>query len=281
VQFFVMCLGVLLVVVFSVINFGGYGFLKESLPATHFSLTGGVGFGTTLVWGFIALSTLVDPNFYQRCFAAKSTRVAKRGILISILVWFAFDICTTLGGMYARAVIPESEPASSYLIYAIQVLPAGVRGLVLAGILATILSTLDSYLFLAGTTITYDLLPKRWHGRVNLHYLGIIVVGIIAIFMGTLFEGNIKTVWKTLGSYSASCLLFPVLYAYAFPKKLTDNQFVLACLFGVVGTTYWRNAEHAGFWANVDELYIGVFCTLFGLLFFPLLSRLGEKGDVA
>ena len=260
IQFFTMCMGVFLVLAFSVLGYGGWGFLKENLPNTHFSLTGGLGWGATLAWGLIALSTLVDPNFYQRCFAARTPRVAKKGILLSTGVWFCFDVCTTLGAMYARAVMPEASPENAYLIYALQVLPEGLRGLMLAGILATILSTLDSYLFLSGTTIGFDLLPDKWKGKLIWHRLGMVGAGILSVVVATFFGGNIKAVWKTLGSYSAACLLFPVLYGYAFPGKIRDNQFVFACVLGVVATTWWRSLN-----SGLDELYIGLFATAVGL----------------
>jgi len=271
VQFFVMCLGVFLILVFSISTFGGLGFLQANLPARYWEVTGGDGWATTIVWGFIALSTLVDPNFYQRCFAAKSPEIAKRGILLSTVVWFFFDICTTFGAMYAKAVIPEAEPGSAYLTYGLQILPPGIRGFVLAGLLATILSTLDSYLFLAGTTVSYDLVPKRLKGKIALHHLGVVGVGLLAILMATIFDGNIKIVWKTLGSYSASCLLLPVIYGYIFPKRVSDNQFVFSCIFGIIATTYWRNATHTGFWVNIDELYAGMLATSIGLISWSFL----------
>lgn len=261
IQFYVMCLSVFLVLAFSAGTFGGLGFLKSNLPSTHFDPTGGVGIATTLVWGFIALSTLVDPNFYQRVFAAKSEAVARKGILISTVIWFCFDICTTFGAMYAKAVIPEAESGHAYLTYALQLLPNGLRGFFLAGILATILSTLDSYLFLAGTTLAYDLAPKKWKGRVWIHHFGVMLVAALSLVMATSFEGSIKAVWKTLGSYSASCLLFPVLVGHLFPGRLSDKQFITSSLLGVVAVTYWRNASHSGFWSDVDELYIGLIVT--------------------
>jgi len=273
VQFFVMCIGVFFVLLFSFLKFGGLGFLTQNLPENHFSLTGGEGLLATFVWGFIALSTLVDPNFYQRCFAATSPQVAKKGIFISTVIWFGFDICTTFGAMYARATIPDSESGNAYLTYAIQILPDGIKGFVLAGILATILSTLDSYLFLAGTTVSYDLMPKKLKGKPWLHHVGTVSVGFLAIFLAYYFDGNIKTVWKTLGSYSASCLLLPVIYGHLFPRKIQDRQFVIACILGIVTTTYWRLASHSGFWVNIDELYIGILATSCGLLFFHPIRR--------
>ncbi|MDA3813992.1 MAG: sodium:solute symporter family protein [Candidatus Cloacimonetes bacterium] len=277
IQFFVMCLGVFLVLLFSYKLFGGISFLKANLPASHFTLTGGEGIATTLVWGFIALSTLVDPNFYQRVFAAKSTKVAKRGILISTIIWVLFDICTTSGAMYARAVIPEAASDKAYLIYALQILPSGIRGLVLAGILATILSTLDSYLFIAGNTVSFDMMPKKYRGKIYLHKLGIVAVGIIAVIMGVMFEGNIKDVWKTLGSYFASCLLLPVLYGYIFPGKIRDSQFVFASILGVITVSVWRNINLSGFWQNVDELYMGIVATSIGLLSYGIINKSFRK----
>jgi solute:Na+ symporter, SSS family len=281
VQFFVMCSGVAIILLLSVSNFGGLNFLTQSLPAEHFSLTGGEGLSTTLVWGFIALSTLVDPNFYQRVFAAQSTRVARNGILVSTLIWFCFDICTTFGAMYARAVIPAAEPGVAYLVYALQLLPDGVRGFVLAGILATILSTLDSYMFLAGSTLSYDLAPTKLKGSVALHYAGIVFVAVLSVALALVFDGSIKSVWKTLGSYSASCLLLPVLYGYIFPGRISDKQFVFACLIGVVGTTYWRNFRPDGFLSEVDELYFGIVCTTVGLLSYRLIFQKRETIELA
>ncbi len=263
IQFSVMCISVLLVLVLSISTFGGLEFLKTNLPDTHFTFTGKNTILETLAWGFIALSTLVDPNFYQRCFAAKSEKVAKKGIFISTSIWFLFDICTTFGAMYARAVIPEAESSQAYLTYAIQLLPAGLKGLFLAGILATILSTLDSYLFIAGTNVAYDLVPKKLKGRKVIHHFGVIFVGFLSIALAVVFDGNIKTVWKTLGSYSASCLLLPVIFGYIFPRKIRDNQFIAICLTGVIFTTIWKIIDREGIWANIDELYVGIMATSF------------------
>ncbi|MFH2205113.1 MAG: sodium:solute symporter family protein [Elusimicrobiota bacterium] len=271
-QFFVMCAAVFLVLAASVARFGGLGYLRAHLPASHFAPLGGESWATALVWGFIALSTLVDPNFYQRCFAADSERTARRGIWLCLLVWVGFDICTTAGAMYARAAIPGADSAQAYLIYAVQILPSGLRGFFLAGILATILSTLDSYIFLAGTTLAYDLVPARLKGKVKIHHLGVVSVGVLAVLLSFCFEGNIKEVWKTLGSYSAACLLFPVLYGHLFPGRLSDLRFVATCLAGVAAVTYWRLAGHAGFWAQVDDLYAGVAVTSLCLLCFHLVQ---------
>lgn len=257
VQFFFMCSGVLAVAVLAVFTYGGYDFLRAELPARHFSPTGGHSWATTLVWGLIAISTLIDPNFYQRCFAAKSEAVARRGILVSTAIWFVFDICTTLGGMYARAVMPSADPEKAYFYFSFELLPPGLRGLFLASLVATILSTINSYLFVAATTMTYDIFKVKKMAVKRTRW-GIAAVGLFSVGMAAVFEGNIKDVWKTFGTYSTACLLFPVLCGYLSKTRISDTQFLTTSVAAVLTTSYWRNTERSGFWVDVDEMYIGL-----------------------
>lgn len=276
IQFFAMCSVVAIVLFISIWTYGGLEYLQSNLPESYFSPLGTNTLSQTLVWGFIALSTLVDPNFYQRCFAAVDTKTAKKGIFISTFIWCLFDICTTFGAMYAKAAI-EVPSDKAYLIYALGILPAGFKGLFLAGILATILSTLDSYLFIASTTLTYDLMPKKWRLKKSLHHLNTICIAILAILLAIYFNGNIKAIWKTLGSYSAACLLFPVLFGYMFPKKLSDNQFIFSCILGIIGVTLWRHIGLGSYWSEIDELYIGVLCTFSGICLSMACNLLNNK----
>ncbi len=266
VQFFVMCAAVFFVVAFSYATVGDWTFLKNNLPATHFEPMGGHGLATTMVWGLIAFATLVDPNFYQKCFAAKNPQTAKKGIFIATLIWFCFDICTTLGAMYARAMIPAADPKQSYLLYALQVLPNGFRGFFLAGIVAIVISTLDSYLIIASQSVSYDLVPKHWRENINIHRLSTVMVGLLAIGLSMVFDGSIKDVWKTLGSYSAGCLLLPMFCGFFLPGVVSERGFIVSTVLGAIAITYWRFAELTGFWQEVDEIYIGLVMTFVGIM---------------
>lgn len=273
IQFFVMCFSVAMVLAFSFSTFGGLEFLKTELPQNYFHLTGQHGYSATLVWGLIALSTLVDPNFYQRCFAAQKPSTAKKGIVISTVIWCCFDICTTLGAMYARATIPEADSAQGYLIYSLQLLPDGLRGLFLAGLLATILSTLDSYLFLAGTTLAYDLAPRKWRGRPWVHHLGVLSVGFLALALAELFDGNIKLVWKVLGSYFTACLLLPVVAGHLFSQRISDRGFVFSALLAAMAVTVWQLAPLPSLLSEWEPLYVGLVTSALGLFFSSIFLR--------
>ncbi len=258
VQFGVMCSSVLIVVLYSVHDFGGLSFLKANLPASHFSITGGNGVMNTLIWGFIALATLIDPSFYQRCFAAKSPAVVKKGVLISTLVWFCFDVCTTTGSLYARALLPQAEPAEAYFFYAVQLLPPGLKGFFIAGILAIILSTLNSFLFIAANTLSFDLLRNRFKNVVLSNRIALFAVGALAVGMSYALHGSFKEIWLTLGSYFSACLLMPILLGYIYPRRISDNLFVASALSSAFMMTLWKVCALPPFWRQVDAFYIGV-----------------------
>ena len=266
VQFFVMCISVLLVVVFSMRSFGGTEFLYTHLPPSHFSLTGGNSVLNTLIWGFIALATLIDPSFYQRCFAAKNPEIVKKGILISTVIWFCFDLCTTAGALYARALLPKAAPAEAYFFYAVQLLPTGLKGFFIAGILAIILSTLNSFLFIASNTLSFDLLRNRFHNIVLSNRICLFVVGILAVCMAHLFHGSFKEIWLTLGSYFSACLLIPILVGYIYPRRISDNLFVVSVLGSATAMTVWKLIPLNDFFSQIDAFYVGVLTSIIILL---------------
>ncbi len=266
VQFFVMCSAVAMVVVFSVQSFGGLSFLKAHLPAGHFTLTGGNSWLATCVWGFIALSTLIDPSFYQRCFAARSPQVVQKGILISTVIWFLFDLCTTTGSLYARAVLPQAQPGEAYFYYAIQLLPVGLRGFFVAGILSIILSTLNSFLFIAANTLSFDLLRYRFKNVVLSNRISIFIVGAFSIGMARAFHGSFKEIWLVFGSYFSACLLVPILMGYLTPNRISDRLFVGSVLASATAMTVWHWLPAYKLVQNIDSFYVGVVVSLIILL---------------
>lgn len=264
IQFFVMFSSVVILFLFCLMHFGTKPF--SFLEPHYFSPLSKYGLTETIVWGFLALSTLVDPNFYQRSYAAINTQTAKYGIYFSILIWMIFDISLTFGAMYAKALLPLAESNSGYFEFAFKVLPQGMRGYFLAGVLATVMSTLDSYLFLSSSTIVYDLLPKLKTTRFN-YLISFILVAAFSIIMAISFEGNIREVWKAMGSISSAALLVPLMFNLFSKNKMNDNYFLMTTIISAIIVIGWRLLgfkESTG----LDELYPGmiisiIFCSFF------------------
>ena len=117
VQFFVMFLGFAVILFTAANNFGGIEYLSGNLPEKYLRVTGGASPTFLIVWFLIALWTFADPGFHQRCYSAKTEKVAEYGILISVILWILFDFLTTTVGLYSRAAIPNmSNPVLSFQI---------------------------------------------------------------------------------------------------------------------------------------------------------------------
>ncbi len=165
-QFVLMYAGFVLILYFAVTKFGGFAFLQQNLPASHFEWHGGNSPLFILVWYFIAMSTLVDPTFYQRCFAAKDERTARNGILLSVLCWAVFDFMTTATGLYARALVPQlTHAVEAYPRLALALLPHGALGVFYVAMFATIMSTVDGFAFTSAITLGKDILAKYSFAR--------------------------------------------------------------------------------------------------------------------
>lgn len=262
------------VVAFSLSTFGGITFLQENLPQTHFDPLGTHTLAQTLLWGFIALGTLVDPTFYQRCFSTSDPKKAKKGVIIAIGFWMVFDLMTTSVGMYARAALPQGVASQdSFLIYSMQLLPNGFRGLLIAGVLATIMSTVDSFNFVAATTINYDLIGhKKDFKRLN-YAAAVALTGLLSAYMAYHFNGSIKSVWKTMGSYWSGCLVVPIVVGLCTRYRMNSKTFVISTTLSALAITYWRNAPLTGVFAEVDDLYVGLFVSSITMIFYYFKAR--------
>jgi solute:Na+ symporter, SSS family len=215
VQFVLMYAGFIIMLAFLVPRFGGLHFLQRALPASHFTWHGGNPPQAILVWYFIALSTLVDPGFWQRAYAARDPQVARRGVLISIVCWIVFDFLTTTTGMYARAVLPHlQDPVYAFPELAKVVLPPLALGLFYLAMIATVMSTIDSYGFIAASTIGRDLL---WRFRANTSEdrvpgytrIGLWISAAFATVLA-LARPTVIGLWHDIGSITTPALLMPV-----------------------------------------------------------------------
>ena len=243
-QFFVMFAGFILILIFSGVKIGSTDFLSSSLPVNHLQLTGGMSPTFIIVWFLIALWTFADPGFHQRCYAAKTGKIAMKGILISILFWALFDFLTTSTGLFSKAVLPDlSNPVLAFPLYANKVLPAGVKGIVYAALFATILSTQISFLFLSGTTIGRDFIFRInvIHNEVKLKsytIIGLITSGLLAVILAYLIPSVIE-IWYTIGSLFIPAIILPVISAY-YPKLRINNKLVfIEMLIAFTSSVLW------------------------------------------
>lgn len=227
-QFVLMFVAVIMVVSVSIYKFGGLSFLAAELPPKYFAWRGEHTISSALIWLFIACtSTFIHPVFYQRCLAAKSNRVAILGIFIAMIFWLVFDLSTTLGGMYARALFPTTDSAKAYLQLGIELLPHGLRGIFVSGVLATILSTLDSFMFVAGTTVSYDLIGAKSIFRSYGHPIAIFFCAAVVIVLASMFGANFEATWLFMEGAFSTSMMVPAMAAVLLKRRFRSSNFLM------------------------------------------------------
>jgi SSS family solute:Na+ symporter len=233
VEFIVMFLGFAVILPFCFIEFGGLISLINSLPPEYVNPAGGHSALYIISWFIIGSWALVDPSFHQRCYAAKDEKTAKNGILISLAFWFIFDFMTTTAGLYSVAHIRDlANPVESYPALAEKILPPVAKGFFITGILATILSTLHSYLFISASTFSVDILSKFSNLKKNISYYtktGIILSAVISLFVAVLIPSVVE-IWYTVGSLTIPPLLTGVILAYTDKIKIDRIYVFLAMI---------------------------------------------------
>ncbi len=233
-QFVLMYGGFLVLLPIALAHTGGLSGLWAALPHANRSWDGGLGWQTVLVWYLIALQTMVEPTFYQRVFAARSPGVARTGVLLSVACWAVFDFLTTFSGLAARVLLPGlHDPVAAYPALAHLVLPHWLYAVFMIGLFATVMSTLDSYLFLAAATVGHDLAldpPPAVRERPRTRW-GLVLSAAVAAGGALLFTSAV-TVWHHVGSVVTSALLLPVL-AVHLPARWRPRQ--AAAIIAIVG----------------------------------------------
>ncbi len=236
-EFFVMFGGFIVIVFIAFSQFGGFDFLKTNLPPEHLTPLGGSSVSYVVVWFLIAIWTFIDPGFHQRCYSAKNGNVAVKGILISIILWAFFDFLTTSTGLYSKAILPDLDnPALAFPMLAEKILGPGLKGIFYAGMLATVLSTLNSFMFLSATTFGNDFLnrikEKPSTSKLKSYtQIGLTVTGIISIIFAFLLPSVIE-LWYTIGTICIPGLILPVIGSYYSRIKISDKLTLLEIISG-------------------------------------------------
>ena len=243
-QFFVMFIGFIVIVYAASTMLGGFEYLEANLPEAHLTFSGGASPVFIVVWFLIALWTFADPGFHQRCYSAKSENVAKYGIIISVIFWMLFDFLTTATGLYARALIPDMENAVlSFPLLAESVLGSGVKGLFYAALFATILSTLNSFLFLSATTFGRDFVSKFKQdlddsNLIKYTRIGIIVSAFISILLAYQFSSVVE-IWYTIGSVVIPGVVLLIISAYTERLRISNKYALIESVTAVLSSLAW------------------------------------------
>ncbi len=279
-HFMSMYIGFVVTLIALVAKYGGYSFIKTHVPPTHLTWDGGNSPWFIAVWYVIALATLVDTSFFQNCYAAKNESVARRGILVSILCWCFFDFLTTACGLYARAVLsPNIDPVSSFPLLGATVLPIGLYGIFAVGMLATVISTADSYLFIAASTVGKDILcgwmrrPEKnanFYTKISLLFGSLLTIGIAMYFE------SVVTIWYSFGSIGTPILLVPLFTSFFGKRRMRSSTVMISMIVSGALSAIWlwskTQTPDGGYWLGLEPIFPGLIVSFLFYLLIPAVQ---------
>lgn len=226
-QWLVLMFGLIFIGIPIAYNYlGGYEAIVETLPKEYFSLQN-VSWVQLVNWFVIIVPIwFVGMTLYQRIYACKNEKTAKKAWFIAGL--FEYPIMAFMGvilGLFARVAAAkgvfisdgfESElgmdPEMGMPLLLKHVLPIGLVGLMLSAYFSAIMSTADSCLLAASGNFVTDILGLKELNKKTIRISQIITffVGGAAIIIATSMQSVLDLMLLSY-SFMVSGLLIPVL----------------------------------------------------------------------
>lgn len=240
----------------------------------------------TGIWGVILLGFYywsINQFVVQRTLGAKDLREGQLGALFAGFLKMPNLFLMVLPGLIALKLYPDLEtPDLAFPTLAFDLMPIGVRGLIMAALIAAIMSSLDSALNSAATLVVKDFVQplKPRLKEETLVRLGRIVTGV-AMVIGAIYAPSISG-FESLFSYFQSSLSYivpPIVVVYilgVFVPWLNGNGAFWTILFGLVaGIPLFLVKEVFGLWQSwgLPEIHYTIMSSL--IMFVAIALHLG------
>jgi len=247
--------GIILAIILVGKDIGGLGALQTTLPAQPYFNASGIGMSKVSSWIIASiLGACTAQAGIQPILAAKDTTVAKKAAVITAFVVAPFGIFTALLGMAAKVKYPDLANAKLALPTLMMDLHPVAGGIVLASIMAAILSTVSPIILASGTMITKDIYQRIFKPEATDKQI---------LFVSRLTTGlaGVACIFIALGMYGSTRILDIVYFAYS----LRGSLFVVL-LFGI----YWKKTSQKG------AIYSMVLTAIIGFIWVIYQARVGQ-----
>ena len=223
-QFVVLGAAVVILVPVSLQTAGGWETFVSSAPAGFFEVTN-AEYGAAFLIGFcIYNAVFIGGNwaYVQRYTSVGSPRDARRVGLLFALLYLLAPVVWMLPPMIYRVIAPEAatvDHEGAYLLIAREVLPAGLVGLVIGGMVFATASSVNSTLNICAGVFTNDILTTRSRmARVRKTAVArgaTIVAGVLALSVALLVEfmGGIVSVVLGLAAITGGAMYLPPIWS--------------------------------------------------------------------
>ena len=273
VQYIVLMSAVIAGLLLAVHHAGGWSNVTSHLPPSHLSMAQ-LGLQTPLAWFALCVYAWgTDQAYMQRAFASRDAPTARTAFLFTAATYLVFGICVAGIGMAASVLLPglkDQNQAFPALIS--HVVPAGLRGFFLTGILATTMSTASAYLAASSSICVQDLYePFVRRASSGTHLLrtsrfATVLLAVFSFIIALRFPDIVNVViFSTLVAPAA--IFFPLvfgLYIKRTNRRAGFAAILVAASAGVIDQIWI--AGHTPVIGAVDPLFFGPLAGLIVLI---------------
>lgn len=220
--------------------------LSTALPAVPYFSWFGIGVPKVSSWIIASiLGACTAQAGIQPILAAKDEIVAKKAAIITAILVAPFGILTALLGMAARVKFPELENAKMALPTLMMSMQPVVGGIVLASIIAAILSTISPIILASGTMFTKDLYEKKINPTagdakvLRVARLSTAIAGIVCIGLAILMYGSTMILDMVYFAYTIRGSLFVILLLAIYLKKRSQKVAIISMIITAVVGIFW------------------------------------------
>ncbi len=239
------------------------------------------GFVAVVSFAAIGLPFLGVPQMLIRYMSARDEKELKKARIVSIAVLFVFLFGAVTAGIAGRALFPGLEDSEQvFPTLASELFPPLLTGVLLVIVLSAIMSTVDSLLLLASSSIVRDTMQKMLGSeRSDATLAGYgkvvtIIIGVIAVLVAVYMAENKLIFWFVLFSWSGLGAAFgPVVLALLYDQRTTGAGVVAGMLGGFLTSVVWVQYFKAGAYG----LYEAIPGFIVAALATVIVSRLGSR----
>lgn len=243
-----MLLGAMTIFYFVTRAAGGVGAVTQlvDMPTKQhlFDLNGAVPFAVLLGVSLSgALKLIVDPRQLSRFYGLKNDAEVKRGMWIAVLGLTVILACMFPIGLYAHLIldnVSDTDLIVPTLVNDATIFPFWVTDLLIVSIVSAAMSSMDSVLLVASSTLYKNLIApfKKVDNEVRLSRIAVIGFACLAAFMALNPPGDIVGITIFSGSLYAVCFFPPVVFGL-YGRIAPASRVCAAMLCGMTTLIMW------------------------------------------
>jgi len=259
---------------------GSYAELQRVLPASHFDI-GAWGWSKIIALVFsIVLSFFVAMDSFTRCFAARDATASRRGVLLAVIFILPIAVASTWLGLASAALFPAVESSNDILTtFVLELFPTGLKGLMLVGIIAAVMSSADICILTASANLTRDVYQRYINPGVSqksmlrLSMWASVAVGLLATLMAWKMQDIIAVLM--LGFTINSAALFVPTMAAMTLKRSDPGAAFWSISLSLITVILWELAAGYGFEGifAIESLWPGLTVSALTFLIMHVVKR--------